>query len=50
MEAESELDGETRDIKEGLAVISLSKETKQRIRAPWTKALYRKSIQENSGI
>lgn len=39
MKAESELDEETEDIREGLAVISLSKETKQRIQAPWVKAL-----------
>lgn len=37
--AESKLDEETEDIREGLAVISLTKETKQRIQAPWAKAL-----------
>lgn len=39
MEAESESDEETEDIREGFAAVSLLKETKQRIRAPWTKAL-----------
>lgn len=39
MEAESESDEETEDIREEFATISLSKETKQCIRAPWTKPL-----------
>uniref|UniRef100_A0A7N2LRD1 CCHC-type domain-containing protein n=1 Tax=Quercus lobata TaxID=97700 RepID=A0A7N2LRD1_QUELO len=39
MEAKSELDEEIEDIREGFAAISLSKETKQRIRALRTKAL-----------
>ncbi|XP_030928973.1 uncharacterized protein LOC115955074 isoform X1 [Quercus lobata] len=38
-EAKYESDEETEDIRKALAVISLSKETKQRIRAPWAKAL-----------
>ncbi|KAK9999329.1 hypothetical protein SO802_018932 [Lithocarpus litseifolius] len=39
MEAESDSDEEFDDIREGLTKICLSKETKQRIRAPWAKAL-----------
>lgn len=39
MDAESESDEETEDIREGLAAIRLSKEMKQRICAPWAKAI-----------
>ncbi|XP_075665847.1 uncharacterized protein LOC142635594 [Castanea sativa] len=39
MEADSESNEEVEDIREGFASISLSKETKQHIRAPWAKAL-----------
>lgn len=39
MDAESDSDDECSGIREGFATISLSKETKQRIRAPWAKAL-----------
>lgn len=39
MDAEFESDEETEDIREGFAAIKLLKETKQRIRAPWAKAL-----------
>lgn len=39
MDAESDSDGEVEELTEGLVSVSLSKETKQRIRAPWSKAL-----------
>ena len=39
MDAESDSDEELKDICEGMAAIRLSRETKQCIRAPWTKAL-----------
>lgn len=39
MEADSDSDEEIEEVREGLASVSLSKETKQRIRAPWAKAL-----------
>ena len=39
MDAESESDEETKKVKEGMVAISLSKETKQRFRALWAKAL-----------
>lgn len=39
MDAESDSDGEVEELREGLVSVSLSKETKQRIRAPWSKAL-----------
>ena len=39
MDAESDSDEELEDICEGMAAIRLSRETKQYIRAPWTKAL-----------
>ena len=39
MDAESDSDEELEDICEGMAAIRLSRETKQCIRAPWTKAL-----------
>lgn len=39
MDAESESDEETEDIRQGLAAIRLLKEMKQCIRAPWAKAI-----------
>ena len=39
MDAESDSDEELEGICEGMAAVRLSRETKQRIRAPWTKAL-----------
>ena len=39
MDAESDSDEELEDICEGMVAIRLSRETKQYIRAPWTKAL-----------
>lgn len=39
MDADSDSDDESSEIREGFATIRLSKETKQRIRAPWAKAL-----------
>ena len=39
MDAESNSDEEVEEVREGLALVSLSKETKQRIRAPWSKVL-----------
>ena len=38
MDAELDSDEELEDICEGMAAIRLSRETKQCIRAPWTKA------------
>ena len=49
MDAESELDEETEDIREGFAAIRLSKETKQRIRAPWAKAIIVRVIKKTVG-
>lgn len=39
MDTDSDSDDESSEIREGFAAIRLSKETKQRIRAPWAKAL-----------
>jgi len=39
MDADSESDEETEELCDGMAAVCLSKETKQRIRAPWAKAL-----------
>ena len=39
MDAESDFDEEVEELREGFALVSLSKEKKQRIRAPWSKAL-----------
>ena len=39
MEADSDSDEEIEEVREGFASISLSKETKNCIRAPWVKAL-----------
>ena len=49
MDVESELDEETKDIREGFATIKLSKETKQRIRAPWAKAIIVRMIRKTVG-
>ena len=49
MDVESELDKETKDIREGFAAIRLSKETKQRIRAPWAKAIIVKVFRKTVG-
>lgn len=39
MDAESNSDEEVEELREGFASVSLSKETKQCIRAPWSKAI-----------
>ena len=49
MDVESELDEETKDIREGFAAIKLSKETKQHIRAPWAKAIIVRMIRKTVG-
>ena len=49
-EAEVESDIKLDDLVEGMVDVKLSKETKSRIRAPWTKALIVKSVWQNCGI
>ena len=50
MDAESDSNEETEDICEGMAVIRLSREIKQCIRAPWTKALIVKVFGKTVGF
>nr|POE61354.1 uncharacterized protein CFP56_66724 [Quercus suber] len=49
MEADSDSNEEIEEIREGFASVCLSKETKQRIRAPWTNALIVKVFGKNVG-
>ena len=49
MEADSDSNEELEEIREGFASVCLSKETKQRIRAPWTNAIIVKVFGRNVG-
>ena len=52
MEAEDEVesDVEMEDLHEGLAAVTLTKETKRRIRDPWSKALIVKLYEKSRGL
>lgn len=50
MEVESVSDEEIEEVREGFALISLSKETKQRIRAPYFRALIVKVFRRTIGF
>ena len=52
MEAEDEVesDVEMEDLHEGLAAVTLTKETKRRIRDPWSKALIVKLYEKSMGL
>lgn len=50
MEADSDSDKELEEVKEGFVSVSLLKETKQRTRAPWAKALIVKVFGKTVGF
>ena len=50
MDADSDSDEDTEELCDGMAAICLSKETKQRIRAPWAKALIVKVFGKTVGF
>ena len=50
MDAESDSDEELEGICDGMAAVRLSRETKQSIRAPWTKALIVKVFGRTMGF
>ena len=50
MDADSDSDKDTEELCDGMAAICLSKETKQRFRAPWAKALIVKVFGKTVGF
>ncbi|XP_023879304.2 uncharacterized protein LOC111991740 [Quercus suber] len=49
-EDEAESDEEVEDLREGLAAVTLTRETKRRIRGPWSKALIIKLYGKSMGL
>ena len=49
-EDEAESDVEVKDLREGLAAVTLTRETKRRIRGPWSKALIVKLYGKSMGL